>query len=61
MGFPRLKGKRTEMGISQSEMAKKIGIETSSYNAKELGKRSFTIKEILLILNVLQCKFEDIF
>lgn len=61
MGYPKLKGKRTEQGISQREMAKRIGVELSTYNAKEQGKRSFNIKEILLILGVLQCKFEDIF
>lgn len=61
MEYPRLKAKRVELGLTQTDVANKLGIDISTYNAKEQGKRPFTIKEILMLLNILKCKFEDIF
>ena len=57
----KLRGKRTELGLSQAKVAEMLGIETCTYNAKELGKRSFNIKEIIKLLSILHCNFEDIF
>ena len=61
MEYPKLKAKRVEHGLTQADLADKLGVDISTYNAKEQGKRDFTIKEILQLLNILQCKFEDIF
>ena len=61
MRFPKLKGKRVECGFTQREMAIKLGISTGAYALKEQGKRQFIIDEICVILNILNCKFEDIF
>lgn len=61
MEYPKLKAKRVEHGLTQTDLANKLGIDISTYNAKEQGKRNFTIKEVLRILTILQCKFEDIF
>lgn len=57
----KLKAKRVEQGITQTEIAKMLGVETCTYNAKELGKRSFNITELIKLLSILHCKFEDIF
>lgn len=61
MKHEKLRGKRAELGLSQAKVADMLGIETCTYNAKELGKRSFNINEIVKILSILHCKFEDIF
>lgn len=57
----KLRGKRAELGLSQAKIADMLGIETCTYSAKELGKRSFNIKEVIQLLSILNCKFEDIF
>jgi len=61
MTYPKLKGKRVEKGYTQQDIADKLGISVSAYNLKEQGKRQFIIEEICEILNILDCKFEDIF
>ena len=43
----KLKAKRVECGISQQDMANKLGMTITSYNFKENGKREFTIKECI--------------
>ena len=57
----KLKAKRVEQGITQTEIAKMLGVETCTYNSKELGKRIFNITELIKLLSILHCKFEDIF
>lgn len=59
--FKKLKGKRTELGYTQEQMAKMIGISTSRYVLKENGKTKFYLEEINKILSILDCKYEDIF
>ena len=57
----KLRGKRVEHGYSQHELAKLLGISTNAYNLKETGKREFRMSEINLLLELLDCKYEDIF
>ena len=57
----KLKGKRVEKGLNQTEIAKIIGMATSTYNMKENGIREFSMSECIEIMKVLDCKFEDIF
>lgn len=57
----KLKAKRVEKGMTQTDMAKRIGIAVATYNHKENGSATFSFNEILKILNILECKFEDIF
>lgn len=59
--YPKLVGKRAELGISQQEMALKLGISVSAYSLKEKGLREFKTGEIACVLNILDSKFEDIF
>lgn len=57
----KLKGKRVEKGLTQKAMSKLINMETATYTRKEKGKAQFKLDEINKILDVLDCKFEDIF
>ena len=57
----KLRGKRVEKNLTQKDMAKLLGISQNAYNLKELGKREFVTSEINLLLNILGCKYEDIF
>ena len=61
MKYPRLKAKRVELGFSQMDMAKMLGVSLSTYCHKEKGKTSFNIEEIIKLVVCLNCKFEDIF
>lgn len=49
----RLKGERVARGITQAEMAHKIGISTNAYWRKENGERDIGMEEFVKILNVL--------
>lgn len=57
----KLKAKRVERGMTQTDLATKIGIAPATYNRKENGNAYFSFNEIMKILQVLDCKFEDIF
>ena len=57
----RIKGKRNEKGITQDEMALRLGITQKTQNLKENGKADFTLAELATIINILECKFTDIF
>lgn len=57
----KLKGKRVEKGLTQTDIAKMLGMATATYNLKENGSREFTMTECIEIMKILDCKFEDIF
>ncbi len=57
----KLKAKRVEKGLKQVEIAKMLGIATATYNHKENGSATFSFNEIIKLLDILDCKFEDIF
>lgn len=57
----KLRGKRVEHGYSQKQLAEKLNISTNAYNLKEVGKREFRMGEINLLLELLDCNYEDIF
>ena len=61
MVLTKLRGKRVEYGYSQKDLASKLGISTNAYNLKETGKREFRMSEIDLLLELLNCTYEDIF
>lgn len=61
MKYPRLKAKRVERGYTQSDVANALGMCLATYCHKEKGKYDFTLNEILKLVKVLDCKFEDIF
>lgn len=56
---PFIKSLRTKRGVSQSEIAKKLGISRSSYIAVEQGKRDLTLGEFEKLSEVLSVSLED--
>ena len=57
----KLKGARVEKGLTQEDMAERIGISTYSYLMKENGKREFTLTEMKKICEILDKKLDEIF
>ena len=57
----RIRGKRNELRLSQEALADKLHISARAYNFKENNKVRFTLDEILILLDLFGCKFEDIF
>ena len=51
---------RRYLGITQKEMAKRIGIGRSTFHLKEKGKLDFTQTEILKITKEIRKTFPDI-
>lgn len=51
---------RKLIGVSQADMAKKLGISLTSYNKKENGRREFTQSEMIEITKIFQEKLPDI-
>lgn len=54
MNLRKLIGKRNEIGLTQKEIAVKLGISECSYRMKEQGKREFTANELVKISQVLK-------
>lgn len=48
-----LRKRRMELGLSQSQLAKKVGVSREGIRDVELGKRCFSVKNFKKILNVL--------
>ena len=49
----RLRGKMAEKGISQAEMAKKLGMNAATFSRKMTGKADFYLTEALSIVRIL--------
>lgn len=56
-----LKGRRVAKGLTQESISKLLGMEKSAYARKENGQVQFRLDEIKKLLEILECKFEDIF
>ena len=52
---------RTEMGITQSEMADELGITRQTYAKMEANPSEMTIREARLVCSILGRRFEQIF
>ena len=59
--YPKLIGKRNELGITQEKMANLLGISKGNYNLKENGKLDFNLIEVKKILKILNETYEHIF
>ncbi len=59
--YPKLIGKRNEMGYTQEKMAKELGISKNNYYLKENGKLDFNLSEVKKILKILNASYEEIF
>ena len=60
MGLRMLKGKRMIIGLTQADVAKKLGINVKSYNFKENGRSKFTLKELKRISEIFDLSEEEI-
>lgn len=57
-----IKRRREELGVTQAEMAKKLGLRSASgYNHYENGNRKFTAISMPIIAKILQCSLEELY
>ena len=60
-GFGKnLKNERISVGMSQAELANKIGVKQQQLSQWECDKVEPTLYNIVLLLQVLDVKFEDL-
>ena len=52
---------RKEKGITQKELAQKLGISETAYRQKEKGQRSFKSDEMFIIADILEKDIGEIF
>lgn len=57
----KLRAKRVERGFTQEGLAEALGVCTATYNRYELGHTEMTESMINKLLQILDCKYEDIF
>lgn len=48
-----IKAERIRVGLTQQEVAKKLGLSTTSYNMKENGNRQFHLDEFIDLCHIL--------
>ena len=56
----KLKAVRVELGYTQEDVAKLMGIVPMTYQRKETGKRDFTASELLELSEILKLTLSDI-
>lgn len=52
---------RKEKGLTQKEMAQKLGISETAYRQKEKGQRAFKSDEMFIIADILEKDIGEIF
>ncbi|KXU16185.1 Phage repressor [Streptococcus oralis] len=52
---------RKEKGITQKELAQKLGISENAYRQKEKGQRAFKSDEMFIIADILEKDIGEIF
>lgn len=57
----KLKAERALLGLTQTDVAKQLGISLTSYASKERGEKEFTLSEIKKLLELFNKKFEELF
>lgn len=60
MGLRKLKSKRVLIGLTQVEIAKKLGVTEKTYNMKENGKMDFSLKQVIKVSEILDLTLEEI-
>ncbi|WP_292017396.1 MULTISPECIES: helix-turn-helix domain-containing protein [unclassified Megasphaera] len=57
-----IKKRREELGITQAQMAKELGLSNpSGYNHYENGNRKFTAALMPIMAKILQCPMEKLY
>lgn len=57
----KIRGKRAELGLSQTKMAQHLGLSLTAYASKEKGKVQFTLAEVIMLCHIFKCNISDIF
>ena len=60
MGLRTLKSKRVLVGLTQVEIAKKLGVTEKTYNMKENGKLDFSLRQVIQVSEILGLTLEEI-
>ena len=58
--YPKLRGRIAELGMSQTELAKVLGISVPAMNAKMNGRMAFVQRDILKLCDALNISAEEI-
>lgn len=59
--FLKLRAAIVEAGYTQGDVAKAIGVETSTFSQKINGHRDFTLSECVRIANLVNRSLDDLF
>lgn len=59
--YMKLKGERVSRGLTQADMAKKLGLSRNGYAAKERGESDIGVDELAKICSILDISPMDIF
>lgn len=59
--YPKLRGKRNELGYTLDDMGHLLGISKNCYFRKEKGYADFYLWEVRKILELFDSSYEDIF
>lgn len=57
----KLKSLRAEHGLTQVQIAKKLGMSEQTYVSRENGKTEFTVSEINKIVKMFDVTYKEIF
>lgn len=57
----RIKEIRKAKGVRQEHLAAQLGIDRTSYSKKELGKVPITLDELVIVMQLLDIEWHDIF
>ncbi|QJA07642.1 helix-turn-helix transcriptional regulator [Romboutsia sp. CE17] len=60
MGRKILKSKRALLGLTQVDIASKLGINIKSYNLKENGKVKFKLEEVVAVSKILNLTLDEV-
>jgi len=59
--FAKLRGMRAELGISQKDTAKIVGISTGAYVKRENGQLPFQIPEAIILRKFFKTTLDELF
>jgi len=59
--YARLRGIRTERGMSQKDVAKILSISTGSYVARETGRLPFLVPEAIILRKFFKTTLDELF
>ena len=60
MGRKILISKRALLGLTQVDIASKLGINIKSYNLKENGKVKFKLEEVVAVSKILNLTLDEV-